>query len=40
MGGKNKLLTVIFIIGGIVIIGVAAAINIMSKTGATDDNVM
>jgi len=40
MGGKNKLLSVIFIIGGIVIIGIAAAINIMSKTGATDDNVM
>ena len=40
MGGKNKLLAGIFIIGCIVIIGVAATINILSKASTADDNVM
>ncbi len=40
MGGKNKLLAGIFIIGCIVIIGVAATINILSKASTADDDVM
>lgn len=40
MGGKNKVLAVVFIIGCIVIAGVAATVNVVSKASLVDDNVM
>lgn len=40
MGGKNKILAGIFIIGCIVIAGVAITVNVVSRASSSDDNVM
>ena len=40
MGGKNKVLAVVFIIGCIVIAGVAATVNVVSKASLDDDNLI